>query len=36
METAWETEKVAVFLASNEVSYLKGEVKPVDGGCTLG
>lgn len=32
MGTALETAKVAVFLASNEVSYLTGAVIPVDGG----
>ena len=32
MGTAWETAKVAVFLASNEASYITGAVIPVDGG----
>ena len=32
MGTAWETAKVAVFLASADASYLTGAVIPVDGG----
>ena len=32
MGTAWETAKVAVFLASGEASYLTGAVIPIDGG----
>jgi len=32
MGTAWETANVAVFLASDEASYVAGAVMPVDGG----
>jgi NAD(P)-dependent dehydrogenase (short-subunit alcohol dehydrogenase family) len=32
MGTAWETAKAAVFLASDEASYITGAVIPVDGG----
>jgi NAD(P)-dependent dehydrogenase (short-subunit alcohol dehydrogenase family) len=32
MGTAWETANVAVFLASDEASYLTGAILPVDGG----
>src|SRR4051794_19619586 len=32
MGTAWETANVALFLASDEASYLTGAVIPVDGG----
>ena len=32
MGTAWETAKAAVFLASDEASYVTGAIIPVDGG----
>ena len=32
MGTDWETARAAVFLASDEASYITGAIMPVDGG----